>query len=95
MTIQELDKAIDQCEAERQLIKQKGAELQKIRADLIEAEEFDNKLAGMKPVKRQKFLKKLGKTPEEIAEIEAKLPKRDVLRVEANVADLDVKAISN
>jgi hypothetical protein len=95
MTIQELDIEIEKCDKARIEAKEKGAELQKIRADLIEASEFDDKLAGMKPVKRQKFLKKLGKTDDEIKEIESKLPVRNVQHVTANVAVLDVKAISN
>lgn len=94
MTIQELDIELEKIEAQRLDLKKRGADLQKIRAELIEADDFDAKLATMQPVKRFKFLKRMGKTAEEIAQIEEKLKGREVLKVEANIANLTVESKS-
>ena len=95
MIIQEIYEALEKCDSVRLDAQAKSKELKKALAEKLEEDEFDSKLAAMKPAKRAKFLKKLGKTDEEIVEIEKNIQVIPTIKVEANVAKLGVVSSSS
>lgn len=94
MTLEEIEKRLAELDDIRVKAKNEGETLKKEREELLESKEFDEQLANMPAAKRFKFLRKLGKTEDEIKDIESKLPIKSSIVVQANMTDLNIKSQS-